>query len=790
MYRQLTPPPPNNCDRLIAVAKLINARPVYQPVFRVGGEDHRPLFSATVQLVPQGYFVDGTGHSKLAARRAAAGNMLHFLHQRAIIPSHDLQYYQNSKPHDPYRPRRSEDEVEDGELPVPDPTPAHQNSPRPLFFVDRDPDPELEVVAQSFAKEENSEQEQEQESPTQQNHNYPKLSPNQPVKEHQKAPQSEHEPTPVKNHLPKEETNAVQPTPATIPKPSAQDEPKASETMEPEAKASPAPSSSKTAPESRAAPSPSPVTTPVPAAPPSELEAPIPSPTEARPVPSGLNVSPPRLSPAKKSILPQRLRSSPTQVSVPTPHSVEPPRPGPSPRARGPQLDPEEPLPRVKRLPLINTQPLPTRSSAMSLDHMMHSTSGSTSSAAILPPEAMTSQGAESAVLRSTVQPSPVTPVQEVTMTKTEPQQVVAGAQGKAAIPIPSSTSGSLQLVRTDIHYAGIRSQQLFPPAMRPLPKPAFPFQPTRRSAEKLPSSVKPEPVPVEGVPDATAHPSPETHESTKPAEAKRILKTVVRSSGPPRKWREGPERADEENIVKDAPSLRRSTRGRGCADLVAPNDRDIVRPFVISVPPSETAGPPSETAVPSRKRADPPSPAKSDKTKNGPVGFVPLRKRARSLVNEGSHLHDLPMRLRFNVLCDLTVDKVKDSLRALIRADLLAEFDLHIFGERKDHKEFESDKVVRVQALPKNGDDEQILFTRLLFEAGKAFERLWIQRAKHLADGYPPALCPRVIIIHDSPLLACLSKPGVIEILKPEVAIVGHIGKLLEAATKQLTSL
>lgn len=207
-----------------------------------------------------------------------------------------------------------------------------------------------------------------------------------------------------------------------------------------------------------------------------------------------------------------------------------------------------------------------------------------------------------------------------------------------------------------------------------------------------------------------------------------------------------------------------------------------MVEPLVIVVPPNDVE-------IPTRKRADPPSPTAEDAAKDAAAGFIPLRKRARSIVKEGSPA-DLPVRLHLSFFCDQTEDKVSNSLHALIRANLFVELELHVFVERAGTKQLKADTVVKVQELPKNGQNAQVVFTRLVFEAGKACEQLWVRRAKHLADDLPPALCPRIIIIHESPALAFLSKPGVIDVLKPEVELVDHVGKLLEAATKELTSL
>lgn len=311
-----------------------------------------------------------------------------------------------------------------------------------------------------------------------------------------------------------------------------------------------------------------------------------------------------------------------------------------------------------------------------------------------------------------------------------------------------------------------------------PPPPPTKP-QPPDPVLQVKPQAAKPAP----HVKPVLGRPAKEPTTAAKSTEQKKQVKSVLRSSGPPRKWREGLTDVDEVELVKDTPVVRRSTRARGSAGLVVPKDLDTVKPLVIMVPPDDVA-------IQKRRRPNPSSPEVQVGQKDTSVGYIPLRKRARCIVSEISPPPQLPVRLRLGILCDHTVEKVRHSLHALIRADLFVELELHVFVEKQGVKELNADSVVKVQEFPKKRQGARVVFMRLVFEAGKACEHLWVQRAKHLAEGWSPLLCPRIIIIHDDPSLAFLCKPGVIEVLKPDMDLVGHIRNLLEVATKELASL
>eukprot|EP00177_Eucheuma_denticulatum_P006851 GFKZ01012470.1.p1 GENE.GFKZ01012470.1~~GFKZ01012470.1.p1 ORF type:complete len:694 (+),score=104.71 GFKZ01012470.1:141-2222(+) len=88
-------PPTNSCDSLLQVCRVLQSRPVYAQVRRVGGEDHRPLFQTEVHVAPLGYSTQGSGPSKSIARRSAAAAMLDFIKSRHP----DLDSNSNDGPH-------------------------------------------------------------------------------------------------------------------------------------------------------------------------------------------------------------------------------------------------------------------------------------------------------------------------------------------------------------------------------------------------------------------------------------------------------------------------------------------------------------------------------------------------------------------------------------------------------------------------------------------------------------------------------------------------------------------
>lgn len=150
---------------------------------------------------------------------------------------------------------------------------------------------------------------------------------------------------------------------------------------------------------------------------------------------------------------------------------------------------------------------------------------------------------------------------------------------------------------------------------------------------------------------------------------------------------------------------------------------------------------------------------AATEVTSEGNV--VPLRKRARPIVEARPEhsAEELACRLRLTLVGDIDVPWVREQIQKLIAANLFVELWLVVGGAT----EASGECVKGVSRFAITGTSMAVATA---YEIGKRWQRLWVDRAQHLADGGIPALCPRVIILCDDPMLSFLKQEGVVDIV------------------------
>lgn len=171
---------------------------------------------------------------------------------------------------------------------------------------------------------------------------------------------------------------------------------------------------------------------------------------------------------------------------------------------------------------------------------------------------------------------------------------------------------------------------------------------------------------------------------------------------------------------------------------------------------------------------ADAGSTLKSDKTASDQV-----RKKYKRT------LRQLPTRLECHVLC-LYSEATKEILRNLIDAELFITLRVRVLTKDPIQESvlslMSSGRENVISSRIVSGDINQVTLA-MGFEAGKACHELWINRAKHLAQGLPLSLSPRMIILAEIPRLDLLKQKGVIDVFTPSQNLVLHMKNILGKA-------
>ncbi|KAI0567461.1 hypothetical protein FGB62_2g028 [Gracilaria domingensis] len=161
-------------------------------------------------------------------------------------------------------------------------------------------------------------------------------------------------------------------------------------------------------------------------------------------------------------------------------------------------------------------------------------------------------------------------------------------------------------------------------------------------------------------------------------------------------------------------------------------------------------------------------------------TALEPQRKKSR-----GVSTHP-PVRIVFHVVCVLD-EQVRKALGDLIKAGLFIRPQLHLFSSNdvSTPVQLASHVIAPVTAFDPNVRERQErVAMALAFEAGSLSNDLWVERAKHLAEGLPGTLMPRMIILSDNPLFEAFAKKGVIDVVSPKDDLVKYALEILQQSS------
>lgn len=706
---------PNIFDILTQLSRRMQAQLVYDPPRRVGGVDHRPLFQASVQLLPHGYSATGSGFSKISARRAAAGAMIELLKTHQIHPSR----------HPP--PASKTNSTKQHQVPS---LPSSQLEP--LFFVDREPDPALEreVNASAKAHVENATASIQKVEPLAKVNAFPRRSPLSVTQSAPSSPQANTE----REHLAQESQNVQ-----TMRGPSVSD----AESLPPVMR--------------RPLPKPSKQTVAEPSLTQSastQMEngverdsIPSVNTREALVAGESVNCKPWQNIGGKSPFMPTKPRvlvglSKPVQaIMAQTAEETKA-----MPLVESGKKSGEK----VSKPTVVDAQKVVAMASTEAFQK------GDGNSPVVAKEYTVGAQATKVPSSLPIHNPKMVTP--RITMKELH--------EGKRELPplVQSQLSAAVQELQTDMQMKNAieeKQNETREPVKTLAPGPAKDGAVNNievaegdvRELERISGGAPiaksmsgDEPKPKEEletkslmgqmrvtISQLISHPAPRAEEWNTP--------TLIRSPRPPRKWR-ADTRSDENN----------------------------------------------KTEATMMKRQRPMSPVQhggeAEAQATLGVGAVPLRKRARPITEDKIEQleEEFPCRLRLTVMGDLTIPWVRKQIQKLTDANLFVELWLVVGGST----EASGECVKGVSRIAVSGVSMAIA---LAFEAGKRWERLWVDRARYLADGGIPALSPRIIIVSDDPMLSFMKQQGVVDIVNStDNELTEFVQTLLEAARRGLS--
>lgn len=161
----------------------------------------------------------------------------------------------------------------------------------------------------------------------------------------------------------------------------------------------------------------------------------------------------------------------------------------------------------------------------------------------------------------------------------------------------------------------------------------------------------------------------------------------------------------------------------------------------------------------------------------------VPPRKRSKGIA------HNLPVPLQLHILGDFHDENTLRQIERLAQSTLYVKLNVLLFStaEMRSHITLSARTIANIIHVPL-GNGEAIQ-ARIAFKAGVLSEKVWVERAKHLSQGFVASLSPRIVVLHQHPMFMALNYPDFIDVISPEHDLTAFMEAVILRARNEISS-